>query len=625
MINKFAKMHNSIFTKIILTVTALSFMSLFGVSGYISTANSNKTVIKVDDFEISQSEFSYLLQRQLLEFKNMSGIDFSENGEAKAQIADALLKSTTNDLILDNTMKKFKVDFTNDLIKQIIMATPQFLNNGTFSREMYNAYLRQSGMDEKEFIQRLKRNVARNILIDSQVSFTNVPEIQQKMMEKVVGQRRTFKYVKVENKGVVITRKPSKEELDQYYDDLKEELMLPEKRNVTVLFLSQSDLEKKIDVTPEEIDAYYKEHIDEFEQSAQRHVLQMVFETQEKAETALSKLKNGADFMAEAKENGQSEKDTDLGFVGKEDLADELAEIIFALPLNNVSDVKKVADSWQILKVTEQKEAYKMPKAEADAQIIGEIRQDKVYDNSYAIASEIEDKLGAGTELSAIAEVYNVPLYSVSGLDETGHYDKADGVLAGLLKNKDVVEAAFSYNEGEVSQTVETDDGIAVVRVDEIVESHQQPREEATAKLQEFWLENERASIVQELIDNIQHDLDAGDDLTSVAHRYKLVVKNTMPVTRDEKIDSLTTNDMRTLFTVSKNEPQIIKSDDDYIVVEATNVYDDASSLSDADKKVIVQALYTENQQEMTDALLKDFARNYNVEVNYHRAGLTEE
>ena len=257
MINKFAKMHNSIFTKIILTVTALSFMSLFGVSGYISTANSNKTVIKVDDFEISQSEFSYLLQRQLLEFKNMSGIDFSENGEAKAQIADALLKSTTNDLILDNTMKRFKVDFTNGLIKQIIMATPQFLNNGTFSREMYNAYLRQSGMDEKEFIQRLKRNVARNILIDSQVSFTNVPEIQQKMMEKVVGQRRTFKYVKVENKGVVITRKPSKEELDQYYDDLKEELMLPEKRNVTVLFLSQSDLEKKIDVTPEEINAYY--------------------------------------------------------------------------------------------------------------------------------------------------------------------------------------------------------------------------------------------------------------------------------------------------------------------------------------------------------------------------------
>lgn len=625
MINKFAKMHNSIFTKIILTVTALSFMSLFGVSGYISTANSNKTVIKVDDFEISQSEFSYLLQRQLLEFKNMSGIDFSENGEAKAQIADALLKSTTNDLILDNTMKRFKVDFTNGLIKQIIMATPQFLNNGTFSREMYNAYLRQSGMDEKEFIQRLKRNVARNILIDSQVSFTNVPEIQQKMMEKVVGQRRTFKYIKVENKGVVITRKPSKEELDQYYDDLKEELMLPEKRNITVLFLSQSDLEKKIDVTPEEINTYYKEHIDEFEQSAQRHVLQMVFETQEKAETALAKLKNGADFMAEAKENGQSENDTDLGFVGKEDLADELAEIIFALPLNKVSDVKKVADSWQILKVTAQKEAYKMSKAEADAQIISEIRQDKVYDNSYAIASEIEDKLGAGTELSAIAEVYNVPLYSVSGLDETGHYDKADGVLAGLLKNKDVVEAAFSYNEGEVSQTVETDDGIAVVRVDEIVESHQQPREEATAKLQEFWLENERASIVQELIDNIQHDLDAGDDLTSVAHRYKLVVKNTMPVTRDEKIDSLTTNDMRTLFTVSKNEPQIIKSDDDYIVVEATNVYDDASSLSDADKKVIVQALYTENQQEMTDALLKDFARNYNVEVNYHRAGLTEE
>ncbi|MBP1532467.1 MAG: SurA N-terminal domain-containing protein, partial [Alphaproteobacteria bacterium] len=70
MINKFGKMRDSWFTKIILSITALSFMSLFGVSGYINYANSNKSVIKVDDIEISQSEFSYLLQRQLLTLKS---------------------------------------------------------------------------------------------------------------------------------------------------------------------------------------------------------------------------------------------------------------------------------------------------------------------------------------------------------------------------------------------------------------------------------------------------------------------------------------------------------------------------------------------------------------------------
>lgn len=625
MINKFAKLHNSVFTKIILTVTALSFMSLFGVSGYINSANSNKTVVKVDDLEMSQSEFSYFLQRKLLEFKNMSGIDFEEHADQKAQITDALLKSKLDDMILDNTMKKYNIDFPASLIREIILVTPQFSNNGQFSREQFNWYLRQSGIEEKEYIQTLKRNLARNILLDSQVSYANVPEVAQQMMAKVIGQRRTFKYIKIENKAVKITRSPSKDELDQYYDDMKEELMVPEKRDLTVLFLAQDDLAKKIEVTPEEIAAYYKEHIEEFEQPAQRHVLQMVFENEEKAADAYAKLQEGADFMVTATENGQSEADTDLGFVSKDDVSDELAEIIFDLPLNKVSDVKKVADSWQILKTTEAKAATKMPKAEADAKIIDEIRQDKAYDNSYDVVSEIEDKIGAGTELAAIAESYGVSLYDVKGLAEDGTYEKADDVLKDTLKNKDVVDTAFSYNEGEIGQAVETDDGIAVVQVTGVVESHELPRDEAEPKLHEFWMENERASIVQELVDNIQHDMEAGDDLTTVAHRYKLAVKSTMPVTRDEKIDYLTSDDMRTLFTAVKDEPQTIKSDDDYIIAVTTDIFDDSKSLSDGDKKAIMQALYSENTREMSAALLHDFARNYKIEVNQHRAGLNEE
>lgn len=625
MINKFAKLHNSVFTKIILTVTALSFMSLFGVSGYINSANSNKTVVKVDDLEMSQSEFSYFLQRKLLEFKNMSGIDFEEHADQKAQITDALLKSKLDDMILDNTMKKYNIDFPASLIREIILVTPQFSNNGQFSREQFNWYLRQSGIEEKEYIQTLKRNLARNILLDSQVSYANVPEVAQQMMAKVIGQRRTFKYIKIENKAVKITRSPSKDELDQYYDDMKEELMVPEKRDLTVLFLAQDDLAKKIEVTPEEIAAYYKEHIEEFEQPAQRHVLQMVFENEEKAAAAYAKLQEGADFMVTATENGQSEADTDLGFVSKDDVSDELAEIIFDLPLNKVSDVKKVADSWQILKATEAKAATKMPKAEADAKIIDEIRQDKAYDNSYDVVSEIEDKIGAGTELAAIAESYGVSLYDVKGLAEDGTYEKADDVLKDTLKNKDVVDTAFSYNKGEIGQAVETDDGIAVVQVTGVVESHELPRDEAEPKLHEFWMENERASIVQELVDNIQHDMEAGDDLTTVAHRYKLAVKSTMPVTRDEKIDYLTSDDMRTLFTAVKDEPQTIKSDDDYIIAVTTDIFDDSKSLSDGDKKAIMQALYSENTREMSAALLHDFARNYKIEVNQHRAGLNEE
>ena len=62
MINKLAKAQKSWIAKLILTLTALSFMSLFGITGYLSSASNNRTVIKVDNIEISQAEFQYELQ-----------------------------------------------------------------------------------------------------------------------------------------------------------------------------------------------------------------------------------------------------------------------------------------------------------------------------------------------------------------------------------------------------------------------------------------------------------------------------------------------------------------------------------------------------------------------------------
>ena len=269
-------MRDSWFTKIILTVTALSFMSLFGVSGYYSAANSNKAVIKVDDIEITQSEFSYLLQRDLARIKAITGKE-DEDGELKKTVANLIAQTKLNDAILENTMKKYKVDFSRGLISQILHIMPQFSDNGVFNKQAYQTYLRNANKSEDEMVQDIKRNMAHKVLVETQVAGAKVPEVLQKQMEKVLGQRRTFKYVRVNKADAKITRQPTEDELNQIYDDLSDELMIPEKRDVTLMFLSQADLAAKIEVSPQEVEAYYKEHIDEYEQPEKRAVLQMVF------------------------------------------------------------------------------------------------------------------------------------------------------------------------------------------------------------------------------------------------------------------------------------------------------------------------------------------------------------
>jgi hypothetical protein len=134
------------------------------------------------------------------------------------------------------------------------------------------------------------------------------------------------------------------------------------------MFLSMDDIEKNIEIAPEEVAAYYKEHIDEYEQPEQRAVLQLVFENEEDATAAAQKLANGIDFMSVAAAAGQTMTDVALGYVARADLADELAEVIFALNKGQTSEVVKIADSWQILRVTDIKAPQKADKAKAEAE-----------------------------------------------------------------------------------------------------------------------------------------------------------------------------------------------------------------------------------------------------------------
>lgn len=644
MISTFSKMHNSLFTKIILTITALSFMSLFGVSGYINSANSNKPVIKVDNLEISQSEFNYMLQKELSKLKDMDSANPEEAEARKAEISAELAKIKLDDLLLENTMKKFKVDVTDSLVSQIIQISPQFLNNGQFDREMYKWYMNKNNLTEKDLVAEIKRNIGRKILVETQVEGFKVPEVLQSQMQKVLGQRRTFKYIKLAAADAKIDRKPSQEELDQYYEDFTEDFRVPEKRDVKILSLPLETIEKSINVSDDEINTYYKEHIEEYEQPEKRHVLQMAFENEEDAKKAKAELA-GKDFMTVAKENGQSEEDTDFGDVAKSDLSDELADVVFSLAKGQISKPENINGGWQILKVTDIIPASSTPRAQANAQIKKTIQEERAYDGSYELMTSIEDKLGAGATLQEIADSFDIALTKVKDLTEDGSFYSAltysalkeaknltedgssDAVnvdIAELLKNKDVIDAAFSYNAGEVSQTIEGDDGLIVVEVEKVHESHIQPENEVTAKITKLWQESEKVSITQELVDNINHDLEAGDTLSEVAGRYNLPVMKTMPITRGETFADLNFNDMKTLFSAGKEEAKVLQHGDDYLIAETNEVYDDSSALSQEDKNFLKQALQAEMAQEMADALLHGYAKDYKVEVNYGRMGIND-
>ena len=117
---------------------------------------------------------------------------------------------------------------------------------------------------------------------------------------------------------------------------------------------SWRDIQKKLNVTPEEVRDYYKSNLRDFtepESIRAKHILvkippeaneQQIEEARKKAEEILAKLKNGADFDKIAREESQDDatraKGGDLGFFSKGTMNPELERVAAKLDIGKLSE-----------------------------------------------------------------------------------------------------------------------------------------------------------------------------------------------------------------------------------------------------------------------------------------------
>ncbi len=625
MISKLAKAQKSWVAKLILTLTALSFMSMFGMYGYFVTASNNRTVIKVDGIEISQAQFSYRLQQEMREAQKLLGADGELDEDMRQALLQALTQQMVKDAVLDRTADKYHVLFGNRLLQGAVLSDPTFYDAaGNFNRDAFRQALSRANMSEADYLDNIKRTLTRRMLVEYPIFGINVPEVLLSAAAKADNKRRTFKYVMIKPAELSIDRKISDDEIEQYYEDFASSFIEPERRDLTVMSLSLAEIGAKMQVSEDDINLYYDAHKADFETPQTRDVLQMIFDDEESAQNAYRSLQNGADFYKTAEEAGQSKADTDLGYVTEEDLMEEIAQPVFELKKGAYTKPIQVGDMWQILKVADIKAATKVPHAEAVAQITKIIKDERLYDESYAQMVKIEDALGAGTDLAEIAKTYNADLLEVGGLAEDGSVKRVPQKIAESVKSPDFIDTAFSYNAGETSQVIETEDGFMVVRVDNVTEVHQQALQDVKPQIEEIWAANERTAIAQEKINDVMHDLENGDEISQVAKRYGLKLYKSQPITRNETFANLPYGDVREMFAEPLNTPRQIQQGDDYLIAVADNDYNNSAPLSESEQNLVKQKAFLSLASDFGEAMLSSYANEYKIKIQYKLLGFED-
>jgi len=164
---------------------------------------------------------------------------------------------------------------------------------------------------------------------------------------------------------------------------------------ILVQVLIEREILDKIKVNDEEILEYYEQNKDSFTEKEQVHLYNILLETEEEAQDILEQLMAGVDFSEIAKERStgpSAAQGGDLGYLSKGTIIPEIEEVVFALELEELSEVIKTDFGFHILKITEKKPETVKTLEEVKEDIIQILLPDKQKEAFENLLEELKSK-----------------------------------------------------------------------------------------------------------------------------------------------------------------------------------------------------------------------------------------
>ena len=165
---------------------------------------------------------------------------------------------------------------------------------------------------------------------------------------------------------------------------------------IVVQALIEREILNKITVNDEEVLEYYEQNKDSFTEKEQIRLFNILLETEEEAQDILEQLKAGGDFseIAIEKSSGPSAaQGGDLDYVAKGTIIPEIEEVIFALELEELSEVVKTDFGFHILKITEKKPETVKTLEEVEESIIETLLPEKQKEAFENLLEELKSKV----------------------------------------------------------------------------------------------------------------------------------------------------------------------------------------------------------------------------------------
>jgi peptidyl-prolyl cis-trans isomerase D len=432
----------------------------------------------------------------------------------------------------------------SDRIKQIL---PAAWNGDTWLKDRYTTEVQtRTGMSIPEFEDFLRDQMLqerfRQLVTDAiTVSPAEIQAEYRRRNEKV-----QIEYVLVRPAELASTIQPTDAELSAYYSKHAGLYQIPEKRSARYALLDLAKLRATTAVGDDALRAYYNSHIDEYKVENRVHVEHILFKTvgktdaeiaeiRQKAEDVLKKAKSGANFEDLAKkfseDDGTKPKGGDLGWIVEGQTVPEFQQAAFTLPKGSLSDLVKTQYGFHIIKVLDHEQAHTKSFEEVRSTIEPRVLDERVS----AEANDAAEKIAAAIRqsnhqpLDDLAKKFNM---TVAELPLASATDPP----ASFANSQDVRTAIFQLRPGELSQPIQTPQGIVIVTPKDDQAGHQGTFAEVRDRVLADYQQEQSVALAKSKADELAKQAKSSEAFDKAAKSLSLDVKTSEPLSRTSSI-----------------------------------------------------------------------------------------
>lgn len=611
MLKFFRDQKDSWFVKGILILTALSFMTLFGV-GASGLSGDNETVVSVGNTKISTRELQDKFKRNVDSLSRMTGGAFTVKDAVERGMMTATLREAGSRATMKEAAESLDMAVPEEAVRESITSQPMFAGlDGTFSRSAFNEFLKNTAQSEKTFVDDTFLDMKYAQIARAVTAPVVVPKLLADNAFRLQAEERAVDVFKIAPEKLKIKEKPSKAELEKTYGEISENLIAPEYRTFTVMTLSLDDVKNQINVTDAQLRDMYEREKSAYTVEEVRDVDQMLFETKEAADKAFAALKKGGDFFDVAlKEAGQTHDMTRLGDVTPSTATADWSEAVFTAKKGQIIGPVETTFGWQILRVNKITPKVERKFAEVKKELAEKIKNAQAFDRLTELSKNLDDRIGAGEKLEDVAASAGFPVkvytrVDAAGIDENGKKTDLSQTMASV---------AFMYEQGRDTPMTEDGSGFFVLRIDDVIEPALKPYDKALPEVKAAWTQAKQKQKAKELVKAIEAGLEKGGKPREIAKKNGAEYERIPDLTRRKPM--LPSNAMFALFNRPLNEIISTSAPNGYIVARAVSV-----KPADPSKRILDAALARkqaeeEKAAERMDALLTAFGEEFNLSVN---------